>query len=858
MVKQTLIQAVSKHGLARMWQRIHQSSRLPFVMLTGLMVIAVLAAFVATRDSGRVDAADGTYTLVGAGDIAMSVEAAEATAKVVDRVLAEDPRAVVFAAGDNVYWTGTDIEYANIYHPTWGRLRNRTMPVPGNHDYGVADAAGYMRYFCPNPSDCVFPAKSPQRYYSYDLGNWHIVSLDSERDVSQNSAQLRWLQQDLAANQNKCIAAVFHQPYFNSGTAHGGNKAMRPFWDVLYAAGADLALVGHEHIYERFGKQDPDGEADARGMRQFTIGTGGASLNTLGAELPNTEARQGNTEGVVRFKLTRDGYQWDFLAVEGKSYLDSGSDTCNYLQTDQAPTVSLTSPAANARVAGAKVQLRAEANDDKGIAGVTFQIDGKQVGGEVSLPPYTSTWDSREVADGQHSLVAIVRDQTGKSTASIPLSLTVDNTEDRQTVVDRRVATPRDDAVEGSGGSVVTEGGTLGLINPSVRMAGLRFSNVNVPRGAVIKRAYIQFTADGISADEARLMLYGQQADDAQPFAAAYRNMSIRARTAASVAWAPAPWTADGQSGAAQQTPDIAPIIQEIVDRPGWHDGNALSILIAGNGGRLAKAFDGSSTQSPVLHVEFDKDIAVPDAPADLWAVGLSSSQVQLDWPAVSDAGGVAGYRIYRGDRLVGTASGTSFIDGDLSANNNYTYSVVAYDFAGNASDSSIVAAVKTGAEALAPSVLTFDAVADATIKAAAPTSNFGSEPGLAADGNPAEHQLLKFTISGLQGKEIVSAKLRLFNIDASNRGGDIYRMPNNNWAEYGVNWLNAPLPDITPFASIGTVAAGRWHEVNALPVINGDGVYSFRIKNPSFDAVGYQSKEGNPAQSAQLVIIVQ
>lgn len=272
-------------------------------------------------------------TFAGAGDIASGVTNAEKTAQLLDAIVATDPATIVFTTGDNAYPDGTAANFAASYEPTWGRHKARTRPVPGNHDYHVAGAADYLSYFCPASAACSFPGGNRRQYYSYDVGAWHIVALDSEADTAAGSTQLQWLQSDLAANTRRCVLAYWHKPLFSSGTTHGGTAAVKPFWDVLYAAGADVVLAGHEHHYERFAKQNPSGAADANGIRQFVIGTGGAptASYTFGNPVANSEVRHGGAAayGIVRFTLRDGGYDWAFMSADGGSFADSGTAACN-------------------------------------------------------------------------------------------------------------------------------------------------------------------------------------------------------------------------------------------------------------------------------------------------------------------------------------------------------------------------------------------------------------------------------------------------------------------------------------------------------------------------------------------------
>ena len=263
--------------------------------------------------------------LVGAGDIAAcESQGDEATAMLLDSI-----RGTVIALGDNAYPSGTDAEYANCYDGTWGRHKARTKPTPGNHEYRTADARGYFRYFGAAAGD---PDKG---YYSYDLGGWHIIVLNSNSSCTTircgfASAQLRWLNADLAAHPVRCTLAYWHHPRFNSGDHHGNNTDVAPFWKALYDAGADVVLNGHEHLYERFAPQTPNAEPDSvRGIRQFTVGTGGRSYYEFGKTQPNSEVRGGGIGGVIKLELRDDSYSWQFIPVKGSTFTDSGTGRCH-------------------------------------------------------------------------------------------------------------------------------------------------------------------------------------------------------------------------------------------------------------------------------------------------------------------------------------------------------------------------------------------------------------------------------------------------------------------------------------------------------------------------------------------------
>lgn len=266
------------------------------------------------------DPADAAYN-GGAGTATRCRMAATASL-----VLALAPDAVL-ALGDNQYHNGTLAKYQASYAPSWGQLLPITYPVPGNHEYLTSGAAGYYAFFGAAAGD---PAEG---WYSFDLGGWHLVALNSSCGAiggcGAGSPQEQWLLADLFADTSACTLAYWHQPRFSSGS-HGSDAAYDAFWSALWNAGADLALNGHEHIYERFAPQRPDGTPDpARGLRQLTVGTGGKDLTGIAAAQPNSEVRHAGSYGVLALTLHPTGYEWRFLATDGSPFTDSGVGLCH-------------------------------------------------------------------------------------------------------------------------------------------------------------------------------------------------------------------------------------------------------------------------------------------------------------------------------------------------------------------------------------------------------------------------------------------------------------------------------------------------------------------------------------------------
>ena len=546
-----------------------------------------------------VSVAAGPSVLVGAGDTSgCSHDRDEATAQLLDGIAG-----TVYTTGDNVYPDGTSAQFTNCYHPTWGRHKSRTRPVSGNHDYNTAGATGYFNYFGAAAGD---PNKG---YYSYDLGGWHIVVLNSECSqvggCTRSSPQGQWLQSDLAAHPAACTLAIWHKPRYSSGTIHGGNAAVQDFWQLLFEASADVILNGHEHNYERFKKQRPTGVADANGIRQFVVGTGGASLYAFGSPIANSEARNDTSHGVLKLTLNAGSYDWDFVPVAGKNYTDSGSDTCSGGGggSNAPPTVTIAQPPDGATFAtGASITFSGTASDpEDGNLTSSLAWTSSRDGAIGTGGSFTRS----NLSSGAHTITASVSDSDGAS-GSKSISITVGAT--GIVSLDKRIAAGSDDAEEKPSGKVVRGNDDLELVDDAgIQKVGLRFTGLTIPRGATIRAAYVQFQADETQSETTSLTFQAQAADNAPTFSGAKFNVSSRPRTTNSVTWSPVPaWTGVGDAGPAQRTPDLSALVQAIVNRSGWASGNAMVLIITGSGHRTAEAFEGGAASAAQLHVEYE------------------------------------------------------------------------------------------------------------------------------------------------------------------------------------------------------------------------------------------------------------
>ena len=328
--------------------------------------------------------------LIGAGNIARCDRTNdEATALLLDSY----PSATVFTGGDNINGNSSLNNYNTCYGPSWGRAKARTRPSVGEKDYKTAGAAGFFNYFGTAGGD------SAKYYYSYDLGAWHVMVLNDNISMAAGSPQEQWLRAELAANTEQCTLAYWHHPRFSS-TGTNNLASVKPLWDALYAYHADVVLNAHYNNYERFGPQNPAGAADANGVREFIVGTGGLDLQNPGGAKPNSQVRNGTTYGVLMLTLDTLSYSWQFLPIAGKTFTDTGSTACH----TRVPVASVdVSPASASVQVGATVQLTATPKDATGapLTGRTItwtsadtsiakvdgngRVTGKAQGGPVSV-----------------------------------------------------------------------------------------------------------------------------------------------------------------------------------------------------------------------------------------------------------------------------------------------------------------------------------------------------------------------------------------------------------------------------------------------------------------------------------------
>ena len=392
---------------------------------------------VGTATGGGGGGSTGTDpTIMAAGDISCSAASTGASCQAQatsDLVIAQNPN-YVLPLGDNQYECGELSDYQSYYDTTWGRFKSKTRPVPGNHEYTTSanttnhcynlptGAPGYYQYFgsiaSPLEPLCTVSCKG---YYSYDVGAWHLIALNSNctrvGNCGATDPQGTWLQQDLAAHAGQCTLAYFHHPRWTSGQELP-TVAMGPIYQILYDAGADVILNGHDHDYERFAPMDPSGNVDpSRGIREIIAGTGGRNTTAFTSIAQGSELRNSNTFGVLKMTLHPRGYDWRFMPTAG-SFSDSGSQPCHIARADDTQAPSAPSSLSGAAEVDGNVDLSwSKATDNVGVVGYRIERNGSFLKNVGQLTGYT---DTTAAPGTRYSYVVRAIDASGNTSSASP------------------------------------------------------------------------------------------------------------------------------------------------------------------------------------------------------------------------------------------------------------------------------------------------------------------------------------------------------------------------------------------------------------------------------------------------------
>ena len=603
--------------------------------------------------------------------------------------------AAVLPLGDNQYYCGSYSAYTQSYDLSWGRYKSLTHPAVGNHEYlttggsgaatgcttANAGAAGYYQYFG------SAAGQSGQGYYSYNVGTWHLIALNSNcgdaGGCSSSSPQGKWLTADLAAHANMCTLAYWHIPLFDTGNYASPNS--QSFWNSLSASHADVILNGHDHNYQRYAPQTPGGVIDqTNGIREFIVGTGGANLISYGTSAGNTEVRNNTTFGVLKLTLHAGSYDWQFVPEAGKTFTDSGTKAC-HASGGGADTTPPTAPGSLTATAASPTQVNlawAASTDNVGVNGYRILRGGTQIGTSTT----TNYSDPSALASTMYSYTVVATDAAGN--ASGPSNTATVTTPASGSVLS---FTPTDDSYAANDTPSAVHGTETQVIAD------------NSP----VKHMFVRFSVSGTSGrpvQSAKLRLY---CVDPSAMGGEFHGSSTT-------------WSQSTLTWNLQPTIN-APVLGTLgaVATNTWYEVD-VTPLVTGDGavsvagiststdGAHFSSKEGSATLMPQLLVTLGTaDTTKPTAPTGLSATQAANSTVHLGWTGSTDNVGVTGYRVSRTAGATTTTSNigvvTTYDDTTAVPGTAYSYTVAALDAAGNVSLASNTAPI-TAADTTVPS----------------------------------------------------------------------------------------------------------------------------------------------------------
>ncbi|MCB9290593.1 MAG: metallophosphoesterase [Lewinellaceae bacterium] len=566
---------------------------------------------------------------------------------------------VILALGDNAYSDGTDEEYQYAWFENMfeeSLINSVLWPCPGNHDIRSAnsvDESGvyYDIFTLPRNGEAGGVPSGTEAYYSFNYGNIHFVSLNSEDiDHSLASPMLSWLEQDLAANTQPWVVAILHRVIYHSQAL---DDFRHNFVPVLEAGGADLVMYGHQHSYRRSylinghygdgnGSFDPatmaiddgDGRTDGDGAYQkpgtltpnagtiYMVTGSAGTVSALPSSIPFMPYEAGDPEGLGSVHISVFGGQMDVTFINHEMQVLDYFSISKEPVVGTPPSVSVTAPLNGANFTSPQaITITADASDSDGtVSQVEFFVNNASVGIDGQAP-YAVNYTIP--GNGTYNVVASASDNDGNTTPSSAIQFTVG-----PVITCSRIDASSDDGEERPSGSITLTSGDLELVDDGTQgsqVVGMRFNGLNVPQGANIANAYIQFTVDENTNDNpCSLTITGEASDNAATFDDIQGfNISSRPRTNASVSWSPSDWLSVGDAGSAQQTPSLVSIIQEIVNRPGYSANSSIALFIEGMGRRTAESFDGAPSSAPELCIEYSTaaiNFDCPNIPANIGA----------------------------------------------------------------------------------------------------------------------------------------------------------------------------------------------------------------------------------------------
>jgi chitodextrinase len=794
------------------------------------------------------------FVLAAAGDGADGSLNADAVTSLID---SWDPNMLAYL-GD-VYEKGTSSEFYNWYgvgNVAYGRFRAITNPVIGNHEYTSNSAPGYFDYWDNVPN-----------YYSVDVAGWHLIALNSTSQFNQTattSAQYQWLAQDLAAHPNPCTVVEFHHPTVNVGP-EGDTPRMDAIWQLMASKGVDIVLNGHDHDYQRWVPLGGDLQPDPSGITQFVVGSGGHGIQ----QFIRTDTRMAigldtspTAFGALKLQLNQNGAAYGFVNTAG-SLLDSGSVHCSGAPSDTTAPSTPSGLTATA-VSGSGVDLTWSAStDDVGVTAYEVYRDGQLI---ATVPPTTAYSDVTTAASTTYSYEVDAVDAAGnRSGRGGPVSVTTqgagqgffnDGFESglSKWTTAGNFSLEQSEVVSGSNGAQAT---STGVASWAYHNLGADYTDLyyraHVKVASTTGSVYVLKVRTGTGGSILGLYRNGSNG------AIAYRNDVAGTSTSSSTALTLGTWhdlqvhlVIQGSGSTIEVWLDGAPVAALTKsDNLGTVPIGRLQLGDNSNNRTFTEFFDDVSAGTSFLSDGGGgQDTTAPSTPASVTATATSSTRVDVSWAASSDDTGVTGYGIYRDGSLAGTVDGstTTYADTSLAAGTTYSYTVDAFDAAGNRSVESAPVQVTTPTGG---SSQTFLPSADAFVASSKPSANSGSLTQLRADSTPT-NSYIRFDVQGLSGAA-TQASLRICPINSNAAGVAVHDVADDTWGELTITYNNAPTYAPAVVASSGALTLGVCVSVDVTSLVAGNGPVSLALTSSSKSTASLSSREG--ASPPQLIV---
>jgi hypothetical protein len=850
--------------LARSYYRLYRFLFLFFLVIALQLSFPGLLSAVNTQ-SGNIfsAAAAGDPVIAAAGDIACDPAtsafnnglgtSSSCRQKYTSDLLVSMAPSALLDLGDNQYYCGSDQAFLTSYDLSWGRLKSITHPSVGNHEYltsggtgctsANAGAAGYFQYFG------AAAGTAGQGYYSFDIGTWHIIALNSNcgnvGGCGSTSAQYKWLQSDLAAHPNQCTLAYWHIPLFSSGGR--ANAQSLPFWNLLYASHADIVLNGHDHIYERFAPQTPTGALDpVNGITEFIVGTGGADHTSIATVAANSVVRNASTYGVIKLTLHASSIDWQFVPEAGKTFTDSGTQVCHSsASTTATPTATListgtTTPTPTASDTATISSTPADtltATDSLTPTSTSVQTGTDTPTSTDTLTPTDSPTATQTTLDTATATQTAVNTPTDTPTATFtptPTQTPVNSPTPTATIGSSSVTfIPVADTYVNAGSTTTNYGGstTMRLDSSPDNHAYLRFGLSGLA-GTTITRVLLRVYAN--NTDSSGIRVWAVSDITWGELTMNYTNApALGVQLASSGAFSAVGWVSmDVTSyftGDGTYSIGITNLSSTAISVESRESGVNAPQLVVTYSGALSPTFTPTSAATPTSSVT-----STPTVTAS-----VTGSLTATSTPAATN-----------------TSMPTATPGATNTPTSTFTQTPIptATPTTGTVNTPTpTFTLVSTPSATATPAVssVTFIPVADNYVDASSTSTNHGASTTLRLDGSPDVHAYIRFTVSGFSGT-ITQVRLLLFANNNDSSGIAAWAVSDNSWGELTMNYTNAPTLG-SKLTSIGSFAAG-WVTLDVTSYITGNGTYSIGVTNLSSTAISVDSRESG-ANGPQLVI---